>query len=143
MLQFRQETVIHKPLNEVIRLFANRDHLAKWQPGLLSIETLETTPHPKYKLQFQFGRRKMFMTETILRNELPKHFEGTYEMKGVFNRIHNSFESTSSGDTRWICDTEFRFKGIMRIIAVFMKDDFRKQSEIIMSNFKKFVETRR
>ena len=140
MLRYRHETVIKKPLDDVMRLFVNRDLIAKWQPGLISSETIETSPLPKYKLEFQFGRRKMIMTETILRNELPQHFEGTYVMKGVYNYIHNSFETVDNGSTRWICDSEFRFKGLMSIIARFMKGDFEKQSSIIMSNFKKFAE---
>ncbi len=140
MLTYRQEIVINKPLDEVIRVFSNRDKIALWQPGLLSSELVESHPYPKYKLLFQFGRRKMEMTETILRDELPLHFDGTYKMKGVFNSVRNSFEKVSPSSTRWVSDVEFRFSGLMRIIAFFMKDDFKKQSEIIMSNFKRFVE---
>ncbi len=87
-----------------------------------------------------FGRRKMVMTETIIRNELPGYFEGTYEMKGVYNRICNTFESPAPGTTRWICANEFRFSGLMRLIAAFMKGSFKKQSEMIMGNFKRFAE---
>lgn len=140
MLTYRHEIVINKPLDEVIRVFSNRETIALWQPGLLSSELLKSQPYPTYKLLFQFGRRKMEMTETILRNELPAHFDGTYKMKGVFNTIRNSFEKEGPSSTRWVSDVEFRFSGLMKIIAFFMKDDFKKQSEIIMSNFKKFVE---
>jgi hypothetical protein len=140
MLRFQLETEIQKPIEDVTRLFANRALLTKWQPGLLSSEQTETYPHPTYKLKFDFGRRKMVMTETILRNELPSHFEGTYEMKGIFNRIHNTFETTGPRSTKWTYTTEFRFSGLMKIISFFMKDGFRKQSEVIMKNFKKFAE---
>jgi len=140
MLTYRLETEINKPIDEVIRVFRNRDKMAQWQPGLISSELLESEPHPKYKLLMQIGRRKLVMTETILRDELPLHFEGTYEMRGVYNRIQNSFEATGGASTRWISVVEFRFKGMMMVIAFFMKDGFRKQSEIIMSNFKRFVE---
>jgi hypothetical protein len=91
---------------------------------------------------FQFGRRKMTMTETILRDELPRHFEGTYSMKGVHNRIHNSFTTTKAGTTIWTYSSEFRFKWLMSLVGIFMKDDFIKQSRIIMSNFKRFAEQR-
>ena len=141
MLTYRQEIVINKPIDEVIRVFSNRDKIALWQPGLLSSELVESHPYPKYKLLFQFGRRKMEMTETILRDELPLHFDGTYKMKGVFNSVRNTFEKAGPSSTRWVSDVEFKFTGLMRIIAFFMKDDFRKQSEIIMSNFKRFVES--
>ncbi len=142
MFRYRLETEINKPVEVVIRLFADRSHIPKWQPGLLSSELIESSPHPKYKLVFQFGRRKMTMTETILRDELPRHFEGTYSMKGVYNRIHNSFTTTKSGTTMWTCDNEFRFKWLMSLVGIFMKDDFVRQSKIIMSNFKRFAEQR-
>jgi len=140
MLTYRHEIVIHKPMDEVIRVFRNRETIALWQPGLLSSELMESHPYPKYKLLFQFGRRKMEMTETILRDELPAHFDGTYKMKGVLNTIRSSFENVEPSSTRWVSEVEFKFTGLMKIIAYFMKDDFKKQSEIIMSNFKKFVE---
>jgi len=142
MLRFHLETEIQKPLNQVIMLFNDRNLLARWQPGLLSSEQVESFPHPKYILRFNFGRRKMEMTETILRNELPAHFEGTYEMKGVVNHIHNSFEAKSPGVTKWTCMTEFRFSGLMKIISIFMKDGFRQQSQVIMRNFKRFAESK-
>lgn len=140
MVRFHLETEINKPLEEVTRLFGNRDLLSKWQPGLLSSEQIESYPYPKYKLLLSFGRRKMVMMETITRNELPVHFEGTYEMKGVFNRNINTFEQAGVQKTRWVCESEFRFSGLMKFIAFFMRDGFREQSRVIMANFKKFAE---
>lgn len=141
MVRYQIETEINRPLDQVTRLFVNRSLLPKWQPGILSSEQIESYPYPKYKLMMGFGKRKMAMIETILRNELPAHFEGTYEMKGIYNRVHNSFEAKGTDSTRWIVDSEFRFKGLMSVIAIFMKADFKKQSEVIMSNFKKFAES--
>ena len=140
MFRYRIETEINRPIDEVTRIFADRSQLTKWQPGIVSSELINENPHPKYKLLFQFGRRKMYMTETIVRNELPHHLEGTYEMKGIFNRIHNSFESLGPGTTKWIYDSEFRFRGIISLVAIFMRNDFYRQSQIIASNFKKYVE---
>lgn len=140
MLKYQLDIDIHKPIHQVIALFANRTHLTKWQPGLLSSEQIESYPHPRYKLLMSIGRRKMEMTETILRNDLPSHFEGTYEMKGIHNHVHNAFEAIAPGTTRWTCITEYRFTGLMRLVAFFIKGDFKKQSYIIMSNFKNFAE---
>lgn len=140
MLTYRLEIVIDKPLDEVITAFRNREIIPLWQPGLLSSELIESHPHPTYKLMFQFGRRKMQMTETIIRDALPAHFDGTYKMKGVFNTIRNSFSKEGHSSTRWVSEVEFRFSGLMKVIAFFMKDDFRKQSMMLMANFKKFVE---
>lgn len=140
MVRFHLETEINKPLEEVTRLFSNRDLLPKWQPGLLSSEQIESYPYPKYKLMLSFGRRKMVMMETIVRNELPALFEGTYEMKGVFNKNINTFTSAGPQKTRWVCESEFRFTGLMKLIAFFMRSGFREQSRVIMANFKRFAE---
>ncbi len=140
MIRFHLETEINKPLEQVTSLFSNRELLPKWQPGLLSSEQVESYPFSKYKLLLSFGRRKVVMMETITRNELPIHFEGTYEMKGVFNRNINKFESSGPHKTRWTCESEFRFTGLMKLIAFFMRDGFREQSRVIMANFKSFAE---
>jgi hypothetical protein len=140
MVRFRLETEINKPLDEVIKTYGNRDLLLKWQPGLISSEQIESYPYPKYKLLLSFGRRKLVMMETILRNELPKHFEVTYEMKGIFNRNINSFTSSGPQKTLWKCEAEFRFTGLIKLIAFFMHEGFREQTRVIMANFKKFAE---
>ena len=141
-LNFHLETEIERPIDAVIHLFANRDLLKKWQPGLISSEFMESKPNLKYRLTFQLGRRKMSMMETITRNELPQHFDGYYEMKGMRNEVHNSFVSAGLNRTRWIADVEYSFKGIMALIAPFMKENFRKQSVILMKNFKGFAESK-
>jgi hypothetical protein len=137
------ETEINRPLEVVIKLFANREHLPKWQPGLVSSEFMESKPYLKYRLRFQLGRRKMAIMETITRNELPDHFDGSYELKGMRSDVQNSFMSSGLNRTRWVCDTEYHFKGIMALIAPFMKENFRKQSMILMSNFKGFAESQK
>jgi hypothetical protein len=120
-------------------LYSNRELLPQWQPGLLHDEFIQHHPHPVHKLTYQIGRRKMVMTETILQNDLPEHYEVTYVMKGVFNRIHTSFTSTDSTTVKWIAIHEFRFKGLMKLVSLFMKGDFQMQSWMIMNNFKRFV----
>ncbi len=143
MIRYTLEREIQKPTDQVVRLFMDRELMFKWQPGLLSSDQVVGSESPRYKLRFAFGRRKMTMTETIIRNELPAYFEGTYEMKGVHNRVINRFIPLGNHATRWVCENEFRFKGIMRIVAYFMRDSFRQQSEIIMKNFKGFAESYR
>jgi len=140
---FHLETEIQRPLDAVIKLFANREHLPKWQPGLISSEFMESKPYLKYRLRFQLGRRKMSIMETITRNELPEHFDGYYELKGMQQEVHNSFASSGLNRTRWTSETIYHFKGIMGLIAPFMKDSFRKQSLILMNNFKGFAEAQK
>lgn len=141
MITFRQEIEINKPLDTVIQMFRDRSQLIKWQPGLVSSERQDSNAQATYKLVFQLGRRQMPMVETIVKDQLPIHYEVEYAMKGIVNRTRSSFESMSSGQTRWICDQEFRFKGIMRLVVVFIKSDLERQSYILMKNFKGYLES--
>jgi len=140
-LKYRFEIEINSPLDDVIELFRDRDHLSKWQRGLLSSEPLPLSDGQlKYELTYQMGRRKMRMTETIVRDELPEHYDVIYKMKGVYHSVNNSFYSSGPNSTKWISEVEFRFSGLMKLIAGFMKSGFEQQSLALMHSFKTFAE---
>lgn len=139
-IQFTLDTEINKPVKEVVRLFKDRSRYQEWQPGLLEIEEVPGQTHPTYNLLMQFGRRKMKMKETILEQNLPASYKVHYLTKGVENTVQVSFEPISDTRTRYISSETFRFKGIMKLIAGNMQDNFKKQSSIIMNNFKRFAE---
>ena len=139
-MQYRLETEINKPLQEVVRLFTDRSQYAKWQPGLVSMDPVPNTPHPTYQLLMQFGRRKMKMKEEILESKLPGSYKVRYQTKGVENNVHIVFEALSPAVTRYISQEEFRFKGLMNLVARYMQEGFKKQSAIIMNNFKRYAE---
>ncbi len=133
--------VIHKPIGIVVDLYTDREQLSKWQRGLLNSELIpDANGHQKYKLTYQLGRRKMFITETILQNNLPEYYEVQYKMKGAQHLVKNFFAAENSSSTKWIYDVEFTFKGLMNLIARFMKSDFDTQSRILMNNFKNYAE---
>lgn len=112
--------------------------------GLKSFEPISGVPGQqgaKSLLRFELGSRKMEMIETITVRNLPKEFTGTYEASGVFNIVKNSFIPVNEGTTRYISESEFRFQGIMWLIAPFMKGTFKKQSLKYQEDFKKFAES--
>jgi len=128
-------------MDEVIRLFSSRDLLFKWQKGLISSEPV-STPEGKqqYLLSFKLGRRKMKMTETILKNKLPEQYDVHYALKGAQHTSQNKFFSTNANQTKWISEVEYSFTGLMNILARFMKEEFEKQSWWYMQSFKAFAE---
>ena len=143
MLKFHLQTEILKPIDEVVGLYKNRELMRKWQPGLLTDElTADKHGNPIHRLTFRIGNRNMIMTERILKSG-PREHEVVYEMKGVWNAVHNSFTPNPDGSTLWTSDITFRFKWIMKLIAPFMRSGFEKQSKIIMKNFKNFAERQR
>jgi hypothetical protein len=140
MIKLRIETEIKKPVKEVYSTFINRSLMSRWQPGLLSDEVVvDKQGRTRYEMKLNLGNRNMIMTETILKKEFPE-YHTLYELKGIKNEVHNRFEMTGPDVTRWIYSTEFRFKGIMLFVGLFMRAGLEQQSKLIMKNFKSFVE---
>ena len=82
------------------------------------------------------------MVETITRKELPDAFDFTYEAKGVWNEMKNSFIELSPNRTKWISHSEFRFSGFMKIVGFLMPGSFKKQSQTALDRFKAFAESK-
>ena len=95
---------------------------------------------PNYSLTYQTGRRKFKITETIIRNELPRHYDVQYKLKGLTQIMKNSFSATDGNSTKWNSEVEFQFRGLMSLIARFMKTGFEQQTLAVMQSFKRFVE---
>jgi hypothetical protein len=82
----------------------------------------------------------MEMLETIETLDLPQEYTVTYETKGVHNIVTNRFVKLPDNTTRCITETEFRFRGFMRIMAFFMQGSFKKQSLKYLEDFREFAE---
>jgi len=135
------EIAINAPLKMVTELYSNHDLLPKWQGGLVRVETLPSKNGlPSYSLTYQTGRRKFKITETIIRNELPRHYDVQYKLKGLTQIMKNSFSATDVNSTKWNSEVEFQFRGLMSLIARFMKTGFEQQTLGVMQSFKRFAE---
>ncbi len=138
---FRFESVIMRPLPDVIRLFSNRQLQSKWQNGLVSNESLPSKDgKPRYQLMYKLGRRKLKMTETILHDDLPAKYQVHVQLKGAQHTATNSFSTLQDNSTKWISEVEFEFRGVMNLIARFMKKNFEQQTLMYMKSFKAFAE---
>ncbi len=113
-MKYSNEIEIDLPRERVIELFDNADNLSKWQPDLISFEHISGEPGKvgaKSRLKYDMGKKggKVEMIETIVKNDLPEEFHGTYEAPGVFNQMQNYFTEVSPGKTKWKSDTVFKF----------------------------------
>ena len=141
-MKYTCELTLNLPRDEVIALFNDPDNLSKWQPGLQSFEHVSGEagqPGAKSRMLYNEGRREIEMIETIIARDLPESFSATYEAKGVWNEISNQF-LVEGDQTRWVMDSEFRFSGFMRLMPIFMRGAFRKQTMKTMERFKEFAE---
>ena len=75
------------------------------------------------------GGREVDMVGTINKRDLPRAFNGTYEAKGVWNSVENTFEEDGPSRTVWHSDCEFHMQGFMKVIAFLMPGAFRKDRE--------------
>lgn len=143
-MKYSVETIIDKPIDEVLEKFEDKASYSKWQKGFISLELIEGEEKAigsKYRLKYDMGKRKVEMIETLKVYDLPREFTATYEAKGVWNEVKNYFEPTEDGKTRYRTDNEFQMKGAMKIIQWLMPGAFKKQSQIYLDHFKTFVET--
>ena len=142
-MKYTLDIEINLPREKVIELFDNPDNLKHWQPGLISYEHLSGDygkPGSKTKLVYKMNKREVEMIETLTVRNLPEEISGTYEAKGVWNYMKNTFAETEQGTTIYRAETEFKMKGFMKIIAAIMPGAFKKQTFKYMKLFKEFAE---
>ncbi len=143
-MKYSVSITIDKPVDEVIALFDNVDNMKKWMDGLESYKSISGTAGEvgaKSRMEFKMGKREIKMVETITAKNLPEEFTATYEAKGVFNIVKNSFEPLPSNKTKYSTEQEFQFKGFMKLIGLLMPGAFKKQSMKYLKDFKAFAES--
>ena len=143
-MKYTVEISIDLPREKVIELFDSTENLKQWQTGLVSFEPLSGNPGQvgaQSKLHYKIGKREIEMVETITKRELPDRFWGTYETKGVWNEVRNSFDATDENHTRWTAESEFKCSGLgMKLMCMLMPGAFKKQTLKYMKDFKAFAE---
>jgi uncharacterized protein YndB with AHSA1/START domain len=142
-MKYSIEMLIDLPRTRVIELFDNPENLPKWQTGLKSFDLIHAEagqPGAKSRLIYDMGNRQVEMIETIEKRSLPDEFSGIYEARGVWNHISNRFSEEGAEKTRWVVETEFKFQGLMKLMAIFMRGSFPKQTRQSMQDFKVFAE---
>jgi len=142
-MKYTTELMIDLPRDRVAELFDDPDNLAKWQVGLQSMETIEGEPGDdgaKSRLVYDENGRSVEMVETIIRRAMPEEFSAIYEAKNVRNVNVNRFYETEDGRTRWVQENEFKLRGLMVLMGIFMPGAFSKQTLKDMNRFKEFAE---
>lgn len=142
-MEYTQDIIVNVPRQRFIELFDNAENMQRWMDGLLSFEPLTGVPGQAgatSKLTFKRGRGTMEMVETIVRRELPDHFDGNYDAKGVHNICENQFIDVDGTSTKWVAHNIFEMKGFMKVIGLLFGASFPKESYKSMEAFKAFAE---
>ncbi|MEN8203447.1 MAG: SRPBCC family protein [Bacteroidota bacterium] len=142
-MKYTIEVSINLARSRVVELFDSVENMYKWQPGLKSFELISGQSGQegaRSKLIYEGRRGDLLMTETITKRDLPDAFHGVYETRGVYNEMYNYFEEKTKDMTIWRSESIFKFKGLMALMAPFMKSAFTNNTLLNMERFKAFAE---
>nr|WP_235912207.1 SRPBCC family protein [Ruania zhangjianzhongii] len=102
------------------------------------------------RVVFQSGQQSMECTETITRREPASlhgisadrvvYFAREIVADGMWSAAREQLTATGPESTLWVSENEYRFSGLMRVVAPFMRGAFIKQSRQHMQDFKAFSE---
>ncbi len=141
-MKYTCEIWIDLPRDQVVTLFDNVDNLYHWQEGLKSFDIISGTMGVdglKSKLVYDMKGKEVVLVETVELFDFPGKMIAIYEAKNVWNRCVNIYEA-HDGRTLWQMETEFIGSGLMRLMMLFGKKLFMKQTLDDMKRFKAFAE---
>ena len=143
-MKYTTEIIIDLPLDEFVAKLDNPENMKHWQKGLVSytpLSAIQGVEGAKMELNYNMGKRKIVLIETIIKRNLPYEFHATYDTKGVHNVQKNYFKELDAHSIKWISECEFQFSGfMMKAMAFFMPGAFKKQSMQYLRDFKAFAE---
>jgi hypothetical protein len=142
-MKYTTEVSINLSRDKVIELFDSTENMYKWQPGLKSFEHVSGQPGQEGALSnlvYEGRKGDLLMKETITKRNFPDEFHGVYEARGVYNEMYNYFEETAENVCTWRTVSIFKFRGLMALMAPFMKSAFTNNTLLNMERFKKFAE---
>ncbi len=143
-MKIKVEAEIRASRDFVWAVFDNPDNLPRWQPTLESFthQTGEAgQPRVSSELVYNENGKKITMTETVTERRKPQFMAGIYESARTTSLIVIHLEEIDDNTTRFVSYTNMKFKGIMRILSVFVGNSVRIRAEADLNRFKLLVET--
>ncbi len=142
-MNYTVSNIINRPLEEVIAKFSDPDGVKHWMEGLQRIEHISGTRGEvgaKSDFYFLFRGKEMKISESILEQNLPRQIKFAYQSPMGHNEVEMIFEKIDDSRVKQINNSYFEFKGIMKIMGLFMKGMSKKQSMTYLNAFKDYVE---
>jgi hypothetical protein len=145
-MKYTAELTIDLPRKKVVRLFDNTENTFLWQPGLRSLKLIQGSDRKegaRYLIVYEGRKEDLAVEETVVKRNLPDEFITVHRSRGVKNTIHHLFVENTPQQTMWRMVNQFRFSGMMRLMAPWMKQAFAGNTLLHMERFKRFAESTR
>ena len=144
-MKFKGSVIINKSRETVIFLILNPKFNKEYQDGFKTKELIsgeEGRPNAKSKMLYQYGKRNMELTETVLNNNLPDTFEAFYHHKHMDNTMKYTFKELAENKTELNYEYEYtRINWFMpKLMAILFPGMYKKQGDKWMTQFKEFAE---
>ncbi len=143
-MKMKFETEIRAGRELVWALFDNPDKLARWQPTLQSVTHVAGDagrPGAVSEIIYNENGKTVRLIETVTERRKPHFMAGTYDNDRATSLIVNHFEEIDDNTTRLISYSNMNFKGIMKILSLFVARSIRARFEADLSRFKLLAET--
>ena len=144
-MKTKNEITIGANRELVWREFDNPDNLPKWQPSLKKFTHKSGTPGEPgsvAELVYDENGRDVVMTETMTEKRRPDLMAGSYESAWSKAIIVNHFAAINDNQTHWIIYANHQFKGLMQIMAIFVRKSICGRTDEWMQRFKLLVESK-
>ncbi|NNF40949.1 MAG: SRPBCC family protein [Woeseiaceae bacterium] len=143
-MKHKADIVIDADRATVWQLFDDPDNLKKWQPTLKSFthrSGVQGHPDAVSELVFDERGRDVPMTLTITARREQAFLGGTYESAWGTVVVFNLFEDFGHEKTRWVVNSNYRFRGLMKIMALFTRAAILRRVDDDLHRFKLLVES--
>ncbi len=143
-MKMKYEVNIQASRDFVWAAFDNPDNLSRWQPTLESVTHQSGEPRQPgavSELVYNENGKKVVMRETVTERREPQFMAGAYDNARATTLIVSHFEEIDDNTTRFISYTNMNFKGLMKIMSLFVAKSIRARAEADLNRFKLLVET--
>lgn len=144
-MKYRGEITIAAEPEFVWQIFDDPESTRIWQPSLKTYRQLSGAAGDigcVYELVFDNNGRDIKAVATLTEKREYEVMSSTVDSESSFATVVNHFEPVGDNQTRWLFSIEYRFKGLYRIVALFLRGSMRSRASEEMQNFKELVETR-
>jgi hypothetical protein len=143
-MKMKYEVDVRAGRDIVWAAFDNPDNLSKRQPTLESVTNIagqRGQPGAVSELVYREKGKQIVTTETVTERRAPYFLAGTNNNAWATTLIVNHFEELDDKTTRFVSYANMRFKGMMKIMSLFIAGSIRARVEADLARFKLFVES--